>query len=118
MGLRSELTYLKARFVLWVDAQGWKGLEDFSRRTEYEQAHLFLLHLSDCDGVKRVSPHQYEASPHKLAFDMYIDDGTGDIENEEVYKKAHEQWEEMGGDPVTILSNGGHDWGHWQVRER
>jgi len=113
MGFRSFCTYKWAEEVIWIDSQGWKPIEDFSKRTAAGQHEQFLLGKSKCDGYKKISPHQYEGSPHCLAKDILIDDGTGNINNKDVYKKAHEHWIILGGDPMIEW-----DADHFQISEK
>ena len=112
MSFRSEFTFKVAELIFWIDAQDWKPILDFAKRTEYEQAHLFQLGLSKCDGIHKISPHQYEASPGLLGVDIYIDAGSG-IFDTEIYRKAHEHWIKLGGDEMIEW-----DQAHFQMRKK
>lgn len=102
MSFRSNFTFRIAQLIIWIDAQGWLPILDYAKRSEHEQVWLFSQNnpkrwVTNCDGVKKISPHQYESSPACLACDIYIDDGKRNINNENVYLKAHEYWEKLGG---------------------
>ena len=85
--------------ILWIKKQGWYPYLDYALRSEEEQQRLYGLGLSKCDGITRVSRHQY-GKVDGFAVDIYISKDGIRIFEEELYVKAHKYWESLGGRPM------------------
>lgn len=77
---------------------------DYLKRSTEEQARLFELKLSKCDGRIKLSQHQ-----KGLAIDIYLArvDGTlKDWNDEGKGKFYHDYWETLGGAPIILWDVG------------
>jgi uncharacterized protein YcbK (DUF882 family) len=103
---RTDFTVKIAELILWISHQGWYAILDYGLRSEEEQQRLFKAGKSKCDGIQKKSQHQ-----RGLAEDIYIHDGDNNIEKRELYEKAHQFWETLGGEPMISW-----DQGHFEGR--
>ena len=89
--------------------EGEGPIYDYLKRSDREQAYQFSIGNSDCDGVNNVSEHQIGR-----AVDIYFIGEDGKLAPpKKGYDYWHERWEEKGGQPLIILSNGGKDNAHF-----
>jgi len=65
---------------------------DWCKRSGQEQARMFKLGLSECDGVKKRSDHQ-----DAKAIDLYLGKGSKLIWDKALYRKLHKFWSLLGG---------------------
>jgi hypothetical protein len=108
---RAEFTCKVADLILWILSQGWGPLLDYALRSAEEQQRLFAAGKSKCDGVYTLSGHQYGAISGRFAVDIYIRDAASSTENRDLYEKAHQYWESLGGRPMIEW-----DLDHFEVR--
>jgi len=106
---KSEFTVMVGRLILWIDSKGWYPLLDYAKRSRWEQNKLYLEGKSKCDGVTRISRHQY-GDIEGFAVDIIIMDENNNLWNKSTYDEAHEYWCSLGGESMLKW-----DWAHWEV---
>jgi hypothetical protein len=67
---------------------------------------MFKRGSSKCDGYVKKSQHQ-----RGLAIDLYIIEDSRIVEDKEGYKKLHEYWSAIGGEPMISW-----DMGHFEMK--
>lgn len=105
---RSEFTKKLADLIHHaIDYLGYEVIIDYVLRDTETQKRLYAEGKSKCDGVTKRSQHQ-----SALAADLYIiEDGklSNDIEK---YKRLHEYWSNIGGEPIITW-----DLAHFEVKK-
>ncbi len=99
-------------------SQDESPIADFLKRSLEEQNRLFREGLSKCDGISKISQHQVGK-----ALDIYFQD-IKDIDKDgdtielitplKGWDFWHARWEEMGGKPVIVFSDGRKDNCHFE----
>lgn len=112
---RHEFSPLVAKLILWIVEKGWFAILGHAERSKEEQKRMYDAGLSKCDGVNKISAHQYRDARGRYAIDIFIHDGDGNINKVKLYEEAHSYWSSLGGDPVTVFSNGSKDWPHFEA---
>jgi hypothetical protein len=80
-----------AKLIIWCDGQGYSPRLVYAMRSVEEQQRLYSRGQSKCDGIKKISAHQYEQANGRFAVDIaLIVDGKE--ASAEVYQKAHNYW--------------------------
>ena len=119
---RHDFARMVSLLLAWIIAKGWYPLIGDANRSRYEQNRLWRVGrdqegnkvgktLTNCDGVKNVSAHQYEDAKGRYGIDILIHTGDGNVDKDEVYKEAHEYWSSLGGEPMIPW-----DGGHWEAK--
>jgi hypothetical protein len=111
---RVEFTALITSFIQRMFQEGENPIIDYVKRSTTEQKHLFDIGLSKCDGINKISQHQYGK-----AVDICFQD-LGDVDRDGIttelipplhgWEYWHSEWEKMGGKPIL-------DWdkGHFEI---
>jgi hypothetical protein len=105
---RHEFSMLVVDLLLAMEADGLRPFIDFCKRSDEEQKRLYLQGLSKCDGIVKVSQHQFGK-----AVDIYFLGETGKLlEWSKVEADQwHEWWMDHGGEPGIPW-----DLGHFEVK--
>jgi hypothetical protein len=91
---RHEFTVALAKLLIDMHLKGERPLLDYVKRSDEEQARLFELKKSKCDGKKKISRHQRGCAADILFLN---EAGTGITEPKKGWAHWHRRWEEFGG---------------------
>lgn len=106
---RHKFASMVGKLLTWIDSKGWCAIIGDANRSRYEQNRYWKIGrdekgnvigraVTSCDGLINISPHQYEDAHGRLAIDILIHDGDGNIDKDEIYTEAHAYWSSIGGD--------------------
>jgi len=100
---RTEFTHKITTLLQRMIDEGESPIIDFVKRSDEEQRRLFDAGLSKCDGVNKISMHQYGK-----AMDIYfVDKETHKlIPPLKGFEYWHSMWVEMGGDGIILWDKG------------
>ena len=108
---RIKFTQSVADLIKFASDQGYEVILDWALRSAVAQKELYDKGASKCDGYNTKSQHQ-----RGLAVDIYIMENGQISEDEEKYNILHQFWEDEGGQPIIVFSNGNKDLGHFEMR--
>jgi hypothetical protein len=91
---RTSFTDKITQLLRMMISEGERPIIDFVKRSDAEQARLFSLNLTECDGVDKVSKHQRGKAMDIYFIDPVTYDLTPPIKSTSYW---HARWEELGG---------------------
>lgn len=98
---RQDFSPLINYLLTWIIVEKkWYAILGHTERSTEEQKRMFDAKLSKCDGVNKISAHQYRDAGGRYAIDIFIHDGDGNLGKEKLYLEAHQYWQYMGGDKM------------------
>ena len=102
---RHQFTVILCDLLQDMKAEGLRPFIDYAKRSDREQKELWLQGLSKCDGVITVSQHQ-----RGRAVDIYLLGEDGKLLEwiDELARKWHSHFEDMGGKGPMIEWDKGH----------
>ncbi len=108
---RVEFTKASINLIAAMFLSKENPILDYVKRSDNEQAQLFLDGKSKCDGVKIISQHQVGK-----AVDIYfLDDKFKELVNPRLgWDYWHKYWEMKGGKPVIVFADGRKDNCHFE----
>jgi len=103
---RMEFSRYVWRLLKYAEDCGYDTIGNHWKRSDIEQKELFKKGLSKCDGIEKVSEHQYGK-----AIDIWIM-VEGKISNDRIkYIKLHKYWESLNPELKSMIP---WDMGHFE----
>jgi len=105
MSKRTDFTTALAKLISLGNKRGMELILDWTLRDAHTQQWMFDRGLSECDGTKKRSKHQFG-----LAADLYVLVDRVISKQLDDYEWLHDQWEKLGGNDRIIWDMGHFEW--------